>query len=213
MPRDREVGPHDSSKSLRELPDSPHAALKTKLHEGGIAFIEDPNIVRGLDYYVRTAFEFTSELLGAQSALGGGGRYDGLSSRFGEAPFPAVGFALGMERLMMALEAKQLLPATKAGPLVYLAPLGDAAFDLLFRLGISLKRRGVWAEMSYDKSRGLKWLLKQADRVSARYALIVGDTELGQNQAILKNMKEGTQETIPLENFEEALIRRSQLAI
>ena len=178
-----------------------------------MAFIEDPNIVRGLDYYIRTAFEFTSELLGAQSALGGGGRYDGLSARFGEAPFPAVGWALGMERLMMALEQKQAIPALKGGPLVYLAPLGETAFDLLFRLGLSLKRKGVWAEMNYDKSKGLKWLLKQADRVSARYALIVGDTELSQGQAILKNMKEGTQETISLENFEEALIRRSQLAI
>ena len=190
-----------------------HAALKTRLQEAGVAFIEDPNIVRGLDYYMRTAFEFTSELLGAQSALGGGGRYDGLSTRFGEAAFPAVGWALGMERLMMALEAKQAIPAVKNGPLVYLAPLGEAAFDLLFRLSLSLKRKGVSAEMNYDKSKGLKWLLKQADRLSAKYALIIGDTELAAGQAILKDMKAGTQETIALENFEEALIRRSQLAI
>jgi histidyl-tRNA synthetase len=186
-----------------------HAALKRRLGEIGLDFVEDPGIVRGLDYYSRTAFEFTSNLLGAQSALGGGGRYDGLSAQFGEAPFPAVGWALGMERLMMALEAKGLLPAIDRRPFVFLAPLGDAAFHLLFPMSLSLKRRGVHTEMSYDRTKGLKWQLKQADRVGGRYTLMVGESELQSGQALLKNMKDGSQESIPLDNLEEALVRRS----
>jgi histidyl-tRNA synthetase len=189
-----------------------HAALKRRLEGAKVSYIEDANIVRGLDYYSRTAFEFTSSLLGAQSALGGGGRYDGMSAQFGEAPFPAVGWGLGMERLMMVLEEKKALPDVKKKPLAYLAPLGEAAYELLYPLSLSLKRKGVWAEMNYDKGKSLKSLLKSADRVGGRFTVMVGDNELKEGKALLKNMADGTQETVPLDTLEEALIRRSQLA-
>ncbi len=184
-------------------------AVKRRLKEVGVGFEEDPGIVRGLDYYSRTAFEFTSNLLGAQSALGGGGRYDELASRFGAPPFPAVGWALGMERLMMALEAKQLLKASGPKPVFFFAPLGPEAFDRLFNLGISLKRQGVAVEMSYEKDKKLKWQMKQADRSGAKYTLLLGDDELKAGQASLKNMSQGTQETLDLKDLQEQLKRRA----
>jgi len=182
---------------LSQASKSHHEAVKARLSEAGLKFIEDPHIVRGLDYYCKTAFEFTSPLLGAQSALGGGGRYDGLSERFGGRPFPAVGWALGMERLMLALEAMRPMVLPPDGPRVFLAPLGDEAFARLYPLALELRREGVRAEMSYDRSKGLKWLLKQADRLGARFALIVGSDELAAGTAILKDMKAGTQTTMP----------------
>lgn len=184
-----------------------HASLKRRLTSLGIPFEEDPSIVRGLDYYSRTAFEFTSNLLGAQSALVGGGRYDGLSTRFGEASFPAVGFGLGVERLMLVLEQKQSLKDETRTPSFYFAALGDAAFETLFPLSFRLKRKGIAVEMGYEP-KGLKNLLKQADRSGARYTLILGDTELKDGKAPLKQMKDGTQELIELKQLESELTRR-----
>lgn len=189
---------------------SHHATVKRRLTAAGVPFVEDPHIVRGLDYYLRTAFEFTSPLLGAQSALGGGGRYDGLSAKFGKASFPAIGWALGMERLMLALETKQALPDTMPRPDVFLAPIGEPAFEKLYPLSLTLKRRGIRAEMSYDKTKGLKWLMKQADRVGARFTVLVGDTELQNSVAIVKNMTDGTQDTLALADIDRELERRTK---
>ena len=190
-----------------------HVSLKRRLSQIGVTFIEDSNIVRGLDYYMRTAFEFTSNLLGAQSALGGGGRYDGVSARFGADPFPAVGYAIGMERLMLVLDQKQSLGVSVRVPKFFFIPLGMPAFEMLYPLSLKLRRNGVWAEMSYDASKGLKWQLKQADRVNADFALMLGDQELSSKHAILKNMKAGTQENISLDTLENALMGRAQRAI
>ncbi len=186
------------------------ASVKKRLLEAGVVFKQDSNIVRGLDYYSRTAFEFTSTLLGAQSALGGGGRYDELASRFGAEPFPAVGWALGMERLMIALDALQLAPVPDRGPAFFFAPLGEAAFDYLFPLSLKLKQAGVSVEMPYERDKKLKWLMKQADRIGAKFALLLGDDELKAGTASLKNMKLGTQETVSLKDLEAELKRRFQ---
>lgn len=191
---------------------SHHERFKRCLTEAKVKFEEDPYIVRGLDYYTRTAFEFTSELLGAQDALGGGGRYDGLSARFGAAAFPAVGFGLGMERLMIALQEKQKLPQFNYAPTYFFAPLGEKAFEVLYPLSLQLKRQGVWCEISYDKTKALKWLLKQANRVNASYSLMLGDEELKSGIAILKNMKQGSQENIPMDSLETELLRRAHRA-
>ncbi|MFM8313634.1 MAG: histidine--tRNA ligase [Deltaproteobacteria bacterium] len=189
-----------------------HERLKNCLTMAEVKFEEDPYIVRGLDYYTRTAFEFTSQLLGAQDALGGGGRYDGLSARFDEAPFPAVGFGLGMERLMIALQEKQKLPQSQFNPRFFFAPLGEKAFELLYPLSLKLKRKGIWCEISYDKTKGLKWLLKQANRVNADFSLMLGEEELNQGTVLLKNMKQGTQENLSLNSLESEIIRRSHRA-
>jgi histidyl-tRNA synthetase len=189
-----------------------HEGVKKALGMAGIRFEEDPHIVRGLDYYCRTAFEFTSDLLGAQSALGGGGRYDGLSTRFGEAAFPSTGFALGMERILLILEQKKSLVVPAPQPVAYLAPLGDEAFKQLFPLCFSLKRKGVWVEMSYDRGKGLKALMKNADRLGARYTVILGEDELAKSQVAIKKMDTGDQEILDLNRLEQELIRRSTLA-
>jgi len=191
---------------------SHHENFKSCLTKAQVSFEEDPYIVRGLDYYTRTAFEFTSELLGAQDALGGGGRYDGLSARFGAAAFPAVGFGLGMERLMIALQEKQKLPQFSYAPTYFFAPLGEKSFEILYSLSLQLKRQGVWCEISYDKTKALKWLLKQANRVNASYSLLLGDEELKSGIAILKNMKQGSQENIPVDSLETELLRRAHRA-
>jgi len=186
-----------------------HSAFLTSLQLMGVKYVEDSNIVRGLDYYTRTAFEFTSNLLGAQSALGGGGRYDGISTRFGAKTFPGVGFALGMERLMIALEASNALKAEGQKPTFYFAPLGAEAYRKLFSLSFSLKRQGIPTVMSYEKDKGLKWLMKQADRHGARFTVILGDEELKQGKVALKDMQAGTQDTIELAQLEETLMRKA----
>jgi histidyl-tRNA synthetase len=185
-----------------------HTQLKKRLEEAQIKFIDDPSIVRGLDYYSSTAFEFTSSLLGAQSALGGGGRYDQLAERFGEKPFPAVGFALGMERLVIALEAKNAFPQPHLFPQIYLAPLGEKALDILFPLSLQLRRAGVWTEISYESQKSLKAQLKHANRIQTRFSLILGEDEIGKKVALLKDMAAQTQTEIPLEGIYENLLNK-----
>jgi histidyl-tRNA synthetase len=186
---------------------SHHTNLKKRLTAADVKFIEDTSIVRGLDYYIRTAFEFTSSLLGAQSAIAGGGRYDGLSSRFSNTNFPGVGFGLGMERLMLILEQKQSVVAAPATPKFYFAPLGLDAFDLMFPLSLKLKRRGVAVEMTYGQKK-LKDLLKLSDRSGAKFTLMIGDREIQEGQAALKDMANRTQENIAIGQLEEELYRR-----
>jgi histidyl-tRNA synthetase len=184
-----------------------HTTVKKRFSQLAIPVIEDTSIVRGLDYYTRTAFEFTSTLLGSQDALVGGGRYDGLSVRFGEKPFPAVGFGMGMERLMIALEEKKLLPQTHSGPDFFFAALGEAAFDTLYPIAFQLKQKGVKVEMGYD-SKSLKAQLKHADKSNSKYTLILGDTELQTKKVPLKEMATGKQEEISLDELTTALLRR-----
>lgn len=183
-----------------------HSSVRTRLKDSEVSFEDDPAIVRGLDYYNRTAFEFTSTLLGAQDALGGGGRYDGISERFGAKPFPAVGFGLGFERLVLVLEAKALLKESTDTPKFYLAPIGKQAFDLLFTVGVKLRRKGIKIETSYDSEKALKWHLKQANRTNAKFTVIVGEDELKAAQALVKDMAQGTQKTVPLTNLFEKLL-------
>jgi histidyl-tRNA synthetase len=189
-----------------------HSKVRSRLKDAKVDFIDDPSIVRGLDYYSRTAFEFTSVLLGAQSALGGGGRYDELSTRFGAEPLPAVGFGLGMERLVMVLQEMKKHTPPKETPFVFLAPLGVEAFNHLFSIGIELKRVGISNEMVYDAEKGLKALLKAANRVEAAYAIVLGDDELKSGQFLLKDMKAGTQESLKLSHIKEELLGRRQRA-
>ncbi|MBI4402840.1 MAG: histidine--tRNA ligase [Deltaproteobacteria bacterium] len=186
-----------------------HQNFKKRLGQIGVSFVEDPHIVRGLDYYCRTAFEFVSGVLGAQSAVAAGGRYDGIASRFGAKPFPAVGVAIGMERLMMGLEQKGVLKTLKSGPVYYFAALGDKAFESLYGLADKLKKEGVWVEMNYEKNKSLKSQLKQADRCGARFVLIVGDDEIASGQGLLKEMQSGNQISLHLADLQQDLMRRA----
>ncbi len=187
-----------------------YEAMKKALKHLGVKFDEDPRIVRGLDYYCHTAFEFVSDLLGAQSALVGGGRYDGLAERFGEKPIPAVGFGLGMERLLMALEAIGKLPTGLDKPFYFFAPLGEKAYEVLYPLSVELKKNGIWTEMLYEKDKALKGQLKQANRLQARNAVILGDEEMAKGKVLIKDMEKGTQDEVALSGLSEHLLKRAK---
>ena len=152
-------------------------------------------MVRGLDYYTRTTFEFVTTQLGAQSAAGGGGRYDGLVAELGGPPVSGIGFAMGMERIVLLMEQneKDEVQTSSDETDLYLAALGPDAMEHCTLLAYLLRKKGVKAAMDYS-DRGLKAQLKQANRVNARYALILGEEEWQKKEAILRDMQ--TQEQI-----------------
>jgi histidyl-tRNA synthetase len=155
-----------------------------------VPYTLNPNLVRGLDYYTRTTFEVTSEHLGAQKAVAAGGRYDGLVEEFGGPPTPAIGFAVGMERLVTLL--KERSGQQHPGPRVFIATLGDAAEAEGLRQAEALRRNGYWVEPHYGGT-SLKSQLRRADRLGADYAVIIGENELASGMVKWKNLKEGTQ--------------------
>ena len=166
--------------------------LKTSLDTLGIAYTVNPKIVRGLDYYVRTVFEFISDDIGAQSTVCGGGRYDGLVEQLDGPALCGIGFGMGLTRLVLALKAleekgKLTLP-TLAGPKVYLAPMGAEAALYALKTAEELRRSGIYAECDIA-SRSLKAQMKYADKIGAEYVLVIGDNELAAGKAELKNMR------------------------
>ncbi len=166
--------------------------LKNHLNEMGIEYEIDTNIVRGLDYYTRTVFEFICTAIGAQSTVCGGGRYDGLMKEIGGPQMPGIGFAMGITRLILAMEACGAIPETKHEPLLYIAPMGAPAQCKAAGIVAKLRREGVYAE--YDLvARSLKAQMKYADKINAKYTLIIGDNEIESGKAILKNMQESSQ--------------------
>ncbi len=154
----------------------------------GIPYELDPRLVRGLDYYTRTVFEFPSKSLGF--ALGGGGRYDGLVEELGGKPTPGLGFGLGLDRILMALEERGAQFPEEERCEVYLAAMGDEAGKKAFVLMDGLHKCGVSADCDLC-ARGLKAQMKYADRIGAKYTMVLGDNELEAGRAELKNMKTG----------------------
>jgi histidyl-tRNA synthetase len=163
-----------------------------------IAYRLNPRLVRGLDYYSHTAFEFTTEALGAQGTVMGGGRYDGLFAQMGGPPTPGIGWAAGIERLAMLLA-----DAPPAKRPVAVVPVGDAAEREAPALAERLRRAGFRVELGYRGN--LKRRLAAADKVKAAVAVIVGDTELAANNAQIKNLDTGEQAGVPLAALEERL--------
>jgi histidyl-tRNA synthetase len=175
------------------------------LSDLGVSYLQDPLLVRGLDYYTHTAFELESPSLGAQSSLAGGGRYDFLAPQVGsKAPVPAVGFAAGMERLFMAMAAAgQDLPGSPS-PDVYLVGLGDAAQDWSLVAAADLRSRGI-ATVSDLLGRSLKAQMKDANRRNARVVAIVGDDELARGVAVVRDMTNGTQTEVQFDQVVTAV--------
>jgi histidyl-tRNA synthetase len=173
-----------------------HARVVAALAAVGISFRENPLIVRGLDYYTRTAFEVHYPPLGAQSALGGGGRYDGLVEACGGPPTPAVGFSAGIERIIVALEQtrRDRLPPPASTPILLL-PLGPRARVEALRLAREL--RAVAPAAVELSGRSLKAQLRGADRSGARAAVILGDDELGRGEVVVRDLRSGEQQTHP----------------
>ena len=161
-------------------------AVQAGLGALGVAFTVEPRLVRGLDYYVRTAYEFTSDALGAQSAVAGGGRYDGLVETLGGPPTPGIGFALGAERLTLILEAMGR-PVPAARPEVFLISADAPGAVAVLGLAATLRRAGVACDLD---ARGGKFArqIRQAERVGARFALVLGGQELAAGEAKLRDM-------------------------
>lgn len=155
-------------------------------------------MVRGLDYYVRTTFEFVTDQLGAQSAVCAGGRYDGLIEILGGGKIPGIGFAMGIERLVLLVQQQEELRRESSGIDLFLAGLGPAASEKCFLLMHKLRRRGVKADMDLD-SKSLKSQMKQADKAGTRFTLIVGDQEIEKQKGILRNMSTREQQELELD--------------
>lgn len=174
--------------------------VKEYLNDLEIPFEEDPHLVRGMDYYTKTAFELISPDLGAQDALAGGGRYDLLVEEIGGPKTPAVGFAAGMERLFIACEELGIELGTKKSVDVYIVTLGDAARKWGLNTLPKLREKGLSATMDY-KGRSMKSMMKDADRENARYAIIVGDHELESGKYTFRDMKESEEESLTIDDI------------
>lgn len=181
------------------------SSVQDDLTGSGISFEINHKLVRGLDYYVRTAFEIQTDRLGSQNAVAGGGRYDGLVKDLGGPDHSGMGFAIGMERLIELLrqEGREETPT----PVLFVAALGETAAKKAFQWVQELRGSELWVEMDYA-SRGLKGQMKRAGRLGAGWVLIVGEDELSKGKVVLRNMETKAQEDIPLDNLMDSLKRK-----
>lgn len=175
------------------------AKFRTYLDARSIPYKIEPRLVRGLDYYTRTAFEITSGSLGAQNSLLGGGRYDGLSETLGGSAAKGFGFALGLDRFVMSLPQDVEDPSV---PLLFLAHLGEKAMEYALKLASSLRREGVACAVDFE-ARSLKNSMKLADKVKAKNVLIIGEDELVKGRYVLRNMSTGEQSELTEEELFE----------
>jgi len=180
------------------------AKLKELLTSAGISFTHDPRLVRGLDYYTKTAFEIKYPPLGAQSAVAGGGRYDGLIEEMGGNPTPAVGFATGLERLLLALESQNLLPEKNRSVDAYVVALGETAQTEGFKLLNSLRQQGLSAAMDFA-GRSMKAQMKQANKLGAKYSVILGEDEIAEGVVMLRSMEDSSQAKVPMNQVAEKI--------
>ncbi|MFF4602424.1 histidine--tRNA ligase [Streptomyces sp. NPDC001339] len=184
-----------------------HEQVRELLSAAGVAFEDDVKLVRGLDYYTRTTFEFVHDGLGSQSAVGGGGRYDGLSEMIGGPALPSVGWALGVDRTVLALEAEGItldLPPTTA---VYAVPLGEEARRVLFGVVTELRRSGVATDFAYG-GKGLKNAMKSANRSGARLAVVAGERDLAEGVVQVKDLESGEQTPVAVDAVADEVRRR-----
>ncbi|MCY4437800.1 MAG: histidine--tRNA ligase [Chloroflexi bacterium] len=175
--------------------DTHFGALKRSLEAMKISYTLNHTLVRGLDYYTRTVFEVWPEMVGRQSALGGGGRYDGLARQIGKRDLPGIGFGTGIERIILNLQRQGIAPTDEKQFSVYVATLGEQAGTYGTGLVDDLRQRGIRALTSY-KPRSLKAQLRQAGNFQAEYAVIVGDDELAEGQILLRDLGASSQENI-----------------
>ena len=178
--------------------------VKRLLDIYGVPYEVDPGIVRGLDYYTKTAFEFVSDKLGAQSTVCGGGRYDDLIEELGGPATPGVGFGLGIERLLLIMDAAGVKPDKESGCDVLVAGLGDAAKTKALELTKQMRQSGKRVIIDL-MDRGLKAQFKYADRIGARYVIVIGDDELSKGVVSLRDMVNSTQTEVPADKITEVL--------
>jgi histidyl-tRNA synthetase len=167
-----------------------------------------PRLVRGFDYYVRTTFELTTTRLGAQNAVAGGGRYDGLVEQLGGPPEPGIGFAVGVERIVLLLGNR----VPSAPPAALFIPLGEPALRRLLPIAQAARAHGVGIELGYG-TRKLRAELERAHKLGVAYAVIVGDDELARDEAMLREMTTGTQKPVPLAALPALLLDPSRAVV
>jgi histidyl-tRNA synthetase len=179
--------------------------LTDSLKDLDVSFVVNKQIVRGLDYYTRTIFEIQTGSLGAQSAVVGGGRYDNLMKMLGGPDLPATGFAVGFDRLVEIVGPN--IGSGQKAPDIFMAALGEESTAKAFNWSCALGNEGIYAEVDVS-GRSLKSLMKRADKLGVDRVLILGEKELSEGAAILRDMKTKAQETIPIDAIIEALKRR-----
>ena len=184
-----------------------HTKVLGYLDALGVIYESAPRLVRGLDYYVRTTFECVHEGLGAQSAIGGGGRYDGLIETLGGPAIGGVGFGLGVDRTCLAVQAEGLALVDESATDVFIIPVGSDAVTSVVALAGAIRSANINADIAYD-GRSIKAAMKSADRSGAKFAVIIGDDELATSTAVLKNLVDGSQESLTVESLVNVLLNR-----
>ncbi len=183
-----------------------HAGVLVHLDDLGVSYVANPRMVRGLDYYTKTTFEFVHDGLGAQSGIGGGGRYDGLMAVLGGQPLSGVGYGIGVDRTLLACRAEGLAPWSAARCEVFGVAMGESARRRLVVLAAALRRAGVRVDLAYG-GRGLKGSMKSADRSGARFALVLGERDLAAGTVGLKDLVSGEQRAVALGGVVDELAR------
>ncbi len=171
------------------------ASVRRHLDALGVKYVINPRMVRGLDYYTKTTFEFVHDGLGSQSGIGGGGRYDGLMAQLGGQALSGIGFGLGVDRTLLALRAEGVTAGDPARCEVFCVPLGEAAKDRLVLLAAQLRAAGIRVDLAYG-ARGMKGAMKAADRSGARVALVLGERDLESDRVGLKDLRTGEQREV-----------------
>ena len=181
------------------------AQVKKYLDQLGISYQVNPRMVRGLDYYTGTTFEFIHEDLGAQSGIGGGGRYDGLMEILGGQSLSGIGFGLGVDRALLAAQAEGVISADQFTSDLFIIPLGDDQKSLALTLAAQLRRVGIRTEIAFG-DRALKGAMKAADKSGSRFVVIIGDDEVASGNVELKRMSDGTITSVKISELQKALI-------
>jgi len=180
------------------------AQVKKYLDVLGISYTLNPRMVRGLDYYTGTTFEFVHELLGAQSGIGGGGRYDGLMAELGGQSLSGIGFGLGVDRALLAAEAEGVINENAFVSDLFIIPLGDAGKEMAMKIAGELRSAGKSVEVAFG-DRALKGAMKGADKSGARYVIVLGDSEISSATVELKEMKTGATSSVTIASLLEAI--------
>jgi histidyl-tRNA synthetase len=178
--------------------------VKKYLDVLGISYVLNPRMVRGLDYYTGTTFEFVHELLGAQAGIGGGGRYDGLMAELGGQSLSGIGFGLGVDRALLAAEAEGVINENSFVSDLFIIPLGDAAKEMAMKIASQLRGAGKSIEIAFG-DRALKGAMKGADKSGARYVIVLGESEISSAMVELKEMKTGATSSVKIDSLISAI--------
>jgi len=180
------------------------AEVQEHLKRLGITYVLNPHMVRGLDYYTGTTFEFIHEDLGAQSGIGGGGRYDGLMEQLGGQELSGIGFGLGVDRALLAAQAEGVVPTDSFTSDLFIIPLGEKAKSEALAVAMQLRNSGHVVEIAFGE-RALKGAMKAADKSGSKYVVVLGDTELASGSVELKEMSSGVSKSVTISALHQAL--------